>query len=168
MIRRDPVSLIACAVAPFLALGCATSPDRDPTGGDAAVQPAPGTAVPADLIGEWTLTRLGNTTFRAAAIEGLHGAPSITIQADGSVGGLAGINRWFSSVNVPGLADGQFLLSPAGSTMMAGSDEAMRAETSFLGELGKATTFDRAAVAQGSLVLRDASGAEVLAFRRGN
>jgi heat shock protein HslJ len=78
---------------------------------------------------------------------------------DGRAGGKAPVNRYFGSIHE--LGDGRVELGPFGMTMMAGPPHAMAAEQAFLRLLERVRGFH---AAQGTLVLLDEAGDELLAF----
>ncbi|MBS0189447.1 MAG: META domain-containing protein [Planctomycetes bacterium] len=111
----------------------------------AACQSAPtgGMKNPLDaLIGSWTLDSLNGKSFaQLVPADAPANKPTMDIGQDGKVSGFAGVNRWMSSLDVASLAKGDFKLSPAGSTMMAGPEYAMKLEREFLDALQKARNF---------------------------
>lgn len=92
------------------------------------------------LTGEWTLEQL-----RGVDLSGLlppdARRPSLSFDPDGKVTGFAGVNRLSSSLDLSALATGDFVLSPAITTKMAGPPASNRVETDFLSALGEATRF---------------------------
>ena len=102
---------------------------------------------------QWDLVRAAEP-----AVDGWSGAQVTLGFQDGRAGGRAPINRYFGMCrkDAEGLQFGPF-----GMTMMAGSPEAMLAETAFLRVLEQVTDLR---VTPTELVLLGANGAELLAF----
>ena len=96
----------------------------------------------------WTLDSLNPADF------------TITAEfADGRISGSSGVNTYGGPVKVgPGSA---FSAGPLASTMMAGPEPAMRAESAYVTLLGQAKSFK---VVSGTLTLYDANGNESLVF----
>jgi heat shock protein HslJ len=115
------------------------------------------------LIGTWNLT-----TLDGASVADMLGpdmkAPNLEFAEDGRVSGFAGVNRVMSSVDLGALKRGEFALSPAATTMMAGPEAAMDLEQKFLSALHRATGIR---IDGNRLDLTDA-GASVLSFARGS
>lgn len=89
---------------------------------------------------------------------------SVTITAeftDGRVAGTSGVNRYNGSVESS--ADGSFAIDRPISTMMAGPEEAMKAEATYLRLIEAATSY---AIDGDTLVLNDADGQPSLTFTR--
>lgn len=120
-----------------------------------------------NLLGEWTLDSLNAQPIADRLnAEGMRGAPNMTIADTGQVSGFAGVNRYFSQLDLSKLARGDFSLGPAGSTMMAGSPDAMSLENDFLGALNSVTKLDVSALSDGVLRLLGDRGQELLKFTR--
>ncbi len=87
---------------------------------------------------------------------------SVTITAnfkDGQIGGSAPINSYSGPYEAT--RSGSFLVGPINSTLMGGSEEAMRAERAYFALLDQARTYSR----KGSeLTLSDANGNPLLIF----
>ncbi|BAK36231.1 hypothetical protein MLP_32170 [Microlunatus phosphovorus NM-1] len=81
--------------------------------------------------------------------------------ADGRVAGTSGVNRYNGAVESS--ADGSFAIDRPVSTMMAGPEDAMKAEASYLRRLEEATSY---AIDGDTLVLTDADGQPSLTFTR--
>jgi heat shock protein HslJ len=96
----------------------------------------------------WTLSSLDPANF------------TITAQfADGTISGSSGVNTYNGEVKVgPGEA---FSVGTIATTLMAGPEDAMRAETAYTTLLNQAKSFKMAA---GNLTLYDVSGNESLIF----
>ena len=89
---------------------------------------------------------------------------SVTITAeftDGRVAGTSGVNRYNGSVESG--ADGSFAIDHPVSTMMAGPEDAMKAEATYLRLLEGASSY---AIDGDTLVLNDADGQPSLTFSR--
>ncbi len=109
--------------------------------------------------GEWVLDWLeGSDPVPAGARR-----PTLAINPDGKVSGFAGVNRLSSSVDTAKLAKGDFAMSPAAVTRMAGTPGAMALESKYLDALGRATRYR---VYGDRLVLSDGSN-DLLRFARG-
>ncbi|MDE2443690.1 MAG: META domain-containing protein [Methanocorpusculum sp.] len=96
------------------------------------------------LVNEWVLD--GNSDV------------TLNLTADGSFNGQAPVNRYFGSYTET--ADG-LTFSAVGSTMMAGPEDAMNAESEFYAALGNVAGYK---VVDGRLFLTDAAGNTVLTF----
>lgn len=135
-------------LAPVLALGaCATtSPAAGGTddGGD------PGSLEDGALVGEWTVERI-----RDRPVVDLSPA-FLTFGEDGSLAGNASCNQMHGTWRV---GDGGLQLSPLAVTLRAGPPALMEQEQRLLDALAlvQGASFDR-----GSLVLRDATGGELV------
>jgi heat shock protein HslJ len=78
---------------------------------------------------------------------------------DGTLGGQAPVNSYGGEYTVG--AEGRFATSEIASTLMAGSEEANRAEAAYFELLRRA---ERVAVEGATLTLSDANGNELLVF----
>ncbi len=96
------------------------------------------------LANEWTL--VGNNNV------------NLNLTADGSVNGQAPVNRYFGSYTE---TDGKLSFGAVGSTMMAGPEDQMNAETAFFQALGNVAGYK---VVDGKLHLTDAAGTTLLTF----
>jgi len=107
-----------------------------------------------DLAGtSWTLASWAES---AAIPDGV----TITAAFDETrVSGNSGVNTYFGEYERDG--DGSFSAGPIGSTMMAGPEDAMNAETAFAKRLEAAESY---AVSGDQLVLKDADGEDSLTF----
>ena len=107
---------------------------------------------------KWTLVHLrieGKELAPAA-----DAAPTLAVNQEGRVSGLATINRYFGQMVVE--ADGRLAwLGPLGATMMAGPEEQMEQEMSFLKALQRS---DRAFFRDGRLILENEAGSVILEF----
>ncbi|MCZ9318667.1 MAG: META domain-containing protein, partial [Methanocorpusculum sp.] len=83
---------------------------------------------------------------------------TLNLTADGSFNGQAPVNLYFGSYTET--ADG-LTFSAVGSTMMAGPEDAMNAESKFYEALGTVAGYK---VVDGKLFLTDAAGNTVLTF----
>jgi heat shock protein HslJ len=102
------------------------------------------TSTNADITGEWILKNLSGNAIPTEVK-----TPTLAIKEDGSLAGFGGVNRFFGKA----AADNKKLFGPIGSTMMAGSPEAMKVESQLFQALDKTT---QAKTADGKLVLLDA------------
>ena len=106
-----------------------------------------GSAVPAPTIvgNEWRCTRLGASAPPADCM------PTLTLAADGTASGFAGVNRWSGTCtsNGPTLAFG-----PLVSTRMGGPPERMELERKYLQSMATVTQWS---IADGTLRLSDGS-----------
>lgn len=116
--------------------------------------------------GDWTLDALEGAPGSELAPNLPRGLPTLSIASDGRVSGMAGLNRYTSSLDPVALSEGGFAIGPAAATKMAGPPEAMRIEDQFLTALARVASFDAQQLAQGALALLDAHGTEVLRFIR--
>lgn len=91
-------------------------------------------AIPGELVGTWTLVALDG-----APVTEVGKTPTLEILEDGSVGGVGGVNRFHTQLEV---TDGRLGFGPAAATKMAGPPEAMELESTFLTRLGAVSTFD--------------------------
>ncbi len=82
------------------------------------------------------------------------------IIGNGSISGNSGVNNYFGSVTVE---NGKLTIGPLGSTMMAGPEDAMKAESEFLTALNNASSYK---IVDGKLVITDAAGAVILTFSK--
>lgn len=163
MPRQAHMLPLGILLAMFLtAPGCQTASQ---SGGHAATTPQPSAGTAAMVYGDWKLDRLGGQPLTAPAAS--H-PPTLTAFDEGRAGGFGGVNRWAAPLNAEDLATGKFTLGPAATTMMAGTPGAMDLERQFFDALAKTRRYDAGALATGSLVLRDANGAELLRFVRGS
>ena len=99
-------------------------------------------------LSEWTLSSLAASDFNITAAF-----------ANGQISGRSGVNTYSGPVTVG--ADGSFAIGRLRSTLMAGTEPAMRAESAYLTLLGQARTWK---IANGKLILYDAGGNESLIF----
>ncbi|MBS0189739.1 MAG: META domain-containing protein [Phycisphaerales bacterium] len=116
-----------------------------------------------NLAGTWTLdSLLGQPFAQLVPQDAAAKRPTLDIRPDGKVSGFAGVNRLTSSLDVEGVKKGQFKLSPAAVTRMAGPAYAMALESKYLDALNKATGFR---MEGSSLVLLDGT-TEMASFTR--
>jgi heat shock protein HslJ len=109
---------------------------------------------------EWRAVRLvvGGASVGLAA----ESVPTLALGMDGSVNGLATVNRYFGKLKVG--EDGAVRWDgPLGSTRMAGPENLMDQEVRFLQALQGAR---RASLRDGTLVLEDEGGQNLIEFRR--
>ncbi|MHC5113562.1 MAG: META domain-containing protein [Planctomycetota bacterium] len=127
-------SLLTILLVCCFSLGCAST---NGGGGDDEAARSALTPMPEGhpLIGSWNLV-----TMDGAAVAGIGTRPALAIDADGSVRGLAGINRFTSSVKVDGPDGVRF--GRAAMTKMAGSPDAMQMEAAFSDRLSQARTYE--------------------------
>lgn len=86
-------------------------------------------------VGDWRLIAL-----EGEAVELPDGArlPTMTIGQDGSIAGMAGVNRFSGSVDPEGWADDGWVMGPLAMTRMDGPPEAMAFEQRFVELLERA------------------------------
>ena len=77
-----------------------------------------------DLVGSWVVDRVDDEPVTG---------PLLELSADGRLTGTTGVNRVMGPYDV---VDGTLLVGPAATTMMAGSEAAMRLESRLLALLG--------------------------------
>jgi heat shock protein HslJ len=119
------------------------------------------------VVGDWNLTSLmGKDIAPVLQQPGVSSEPTMTIADDGNISGFAGVNRYFSSLDFSRLAAGDFSLSPAGATKMAGTPEANQLENDFFAALNKVTGLDSSKLGEGVLSLLGEGGQELLRFVR--
>jgi heat shock protein HslJ len=106
-----------------------------------------------DVCGSWQLD---------AAVPAGARIPTLTIEADGSIRGNAGVNQFRSSLDVAALGQGHWQVAPIAGTRMAGTADAMALERSFLQAIANA---DSAQIAGDRLQLRN-HGAALANFVR--
>src|SRR5690606_11313661 len=85
--------------------------------------------------------------------------PTLSIEADGKIGGFAGVNSYFGEVDERKLEAGTVEVTDLGSTLMAGSPERMELEHQYLGRLEDARRAERR---DGRLVLTADDGATLI------
>lgn len=163
-------SSMVCAGAIALC-GCANGNAADGNATTEPAQPGPGdemsfAGLAQRIVGDWSLAALRGVPVDELPTEGVRDMPSLRIEPDGRASGAAGVNRWFSSIDLGQLAAGNLSFAPAGSTMMAGPDEAMALERDYLSAIRTVRRIDPAPLASGELRLLDADGEEVLRFTR--
>jgi heat shock protein HslJ len=96
----------------------------------------------------WTLSSLDPAGF------------TITAQfADGNISGSSGVNTYNGGVTLG--SDGAFLVGTLATTLMAGTDDAMRAEGAYMTLLAQGKSYK---VSGGTLTLYDQGGNESLIF----
>lgn len=120
------------------------------------------------IVGNWNIAAINAVPIADIPQQGVRDLPSFQIEPDGRVAGAAGVNRWFSSFDPRTLIDGSLTLSPIGSTLMAGPQQAMDLERSYTAALSKIRSVDPAALANNQLRFLDAEGNEILLFNRAN
>lgn len=162
-------STLACAGLITLA-GCA---HNDADNGNATTDPArpvtPGVSyegLAQRVVGEWSLAALRGVPVAELGTDGVRDMPSLRIEPDGRASGASGVNRWFSSIDLARLSTGAFEFAPAGSTMMAGPEQAMALERGYLSAIAETRRIDPASLANEQLRLLNADGEEVLRFDR--
>lgn len=101
-------------------------------------------------LSEWTLSSLAPGEFNITAAF-----------AGGQVSGRSGVNAYSGPVTLG--ADGAFAVGRLRTTLIAGTEPAMRAESAYLTLLGQARSWR---IAGGKLTLYDAGGNESLIFGR--
>lgn len=88
--------------------------------------------------GTWTVVRLEGVDLAPLAR-----APEITLGADGTLSGFAGVNRFSGRVEPEALRAGQLRAGPLAATRMAGPPEAMAVEDRLLALLTSALDWRR-------------------------
>lgn len=117
------------------------------------------------VIGTWTLDSIGDRGFMQLVPQDAPvKKPTLDISADGSVSGFAGVNRMMSKLNLDSLSNGEFKLSPAGTTMMAGPEYAMKLEREYLDALAKVRNFK----IEGSKLTLTDGATQIMQFVRGS
>lgn len=137
--------------------GClSASPDADgdaPDGADTTTDRAP-------LVNEagWQLKSYDNGTDEMASV--IAGSEiTLKFDVDGGIAGNAGINNYFASYDVGGDA----LFGVIGSTMMAGPEDAMMQEMTYLTLLNETASFS---IEEDELKLYDSDGNVLLVFEK--
>ena len=108
---------------------------------------------PAALVGDWTLVDITGATLP----EGIR-TPTLSVMADGTVGGNSGVNRFTGRLT----GGDDVLFGPLASTRMAGPPPAMELENRFLQAMTAATAFE---IEGNQLTLRGPEG-PLLTFER--
>lgn len=113
------------------------------------------------LTGSWVLLRYADRAALRSLVPGT--AISATFGNDGRITGTAGCNQYFASFTA---GDPLITVGDIGSTLMYCSlpEGSMEQEATYLTLLGKAATWT---TRDGNLVIRDASGSDILIFVRG-
>ncbi|HJW76569.1 MAG TPA: META domain-containing protein [Thermoleophilia bacterium] len=142
-LRRDAVvgtCIAAVVIAVAVMAGCSSEPEQPALDGTSwkLTAWAESSPIPADV----TIT----ATF-----------------ADGKVSGNSGVNTYGGTYESD--TSGAFSAGPLASTMMAGPEEAMKAETAYLRRLDAAESY---AITDSTLVLKDADGKDSLTFEAGD
>ncbi len=114
------------------------------------------------MTGAWRIVSVRGEEVARVLPEGAR-EPTLTINADGSIAGFAGVNRVSGQVNAQKLAQGVWEAGPMFSTKMAGAPELMAMERGILDGLGSA---DAIVHTGGSVVLTE-GGEEALVLMRG-
>ena len=96
---------------------------------------ASGTAMTLTPVGEWELVAVEGEAFGLPDGARL---PTLTVDDDGSVSGIAGINRFAGSVDVDAWDDNGWSMGPAAMTRMGGVPEAMAFEQRYMDLLDEA------------------------------
>lgn len=148
--------LVACAVPLLPGLtGCESGAVSKNAAEARAIQ---------SVIGSWTLDSIGDKAFvQLVPQDAPAKKPTLDISADGSVSGFAGVNRMMSKLNLDALSNGDFRLTPAGTTMMAGPAYAMKLEREYLDALVKVRNFK---IDGAKLTLTDGA-TQIMQFVRG-
>lgn len=107
------------------------------------------------VAGTYSLAELNGSTHSASAGAGNSPehvvTPTMTIAARGRVSGLAGVNRYSTTLDQASLEGGNWTLAPIIVTKMAGPPQLMDLETRFIGAL---STVDQARIVGERLELR--------------
>lgn len=93
----------------------------------------PSSAVPAELVGTWALVALDGVP-----VPEVGRTPTLEVLEDGSAGGLSGVNRYRTQLD---LSYGRLSFALAAGTKMAGPPEAMALEDAFLARLGAVSAY---------------------------
>ncbi|MBL8876453.1 MAG: META domain-containing protein [Phycisphaerae bacterium] len=151
------LAIVACAAAVLGGIaGCASESASGYASEAKAIQ---------SLIGNWTLDSIGDKSLAMLVPQDVAvKKPTLDISADGKVSGFAGVNRLMSSLNMDALSKGEFAMSPAATTMMAGPEYAMKLEQQYLGALAKVRNFK---VDGSKLTLTDGAN-QIMQFVRGS
>jgi heat shock protein HslJ len=156
--------LATLALGGALAACSSPAPGNDPAATrTAATTPAAAAAdpqveteaeVPPALVGRWNLVAIEGTavveTGRAATLE---------MAADGSAGGVGGVNRFRTRLAA---ADGRLVFGETAATKMAGPPAAMELEQTYLSRLPEVDGFSL----EGDTLRLMAGESEVLRFQR--
>lgn len=117
---------ITLAILALIATACANGPtiSRPAAPHDAA-----------SPVGSWSLTKIEDERYDLPS-----GArtPTLTITADGAIGGQAGINRYNGKTNADAMMRGQWDAGGVVTTKMAGEIEAMTFEQRYIAMLQRA------------------------------
>lgn len=111
-------------------------------------------ALPADLLGEWTLVALDGEP-----VPDVGKTPALEILEDGSAAGVSGVNRFRTQLELSG---GRLDFGPAAGTKMAGPPAAMALESDFLARLDAVSTYQ----VEGDTLRLWAGDNEALTFAR--
>ncbi len=103
--------------------------------------------------------QLAGTSWAVTAVGGTPGSGATLVFTQALAGGFAGCNQFRTSYEA---ADGALAFGPVATTLMACAAPVMAFEQSFLAALASVTSY---ALSGETLVLSDASGAEVLGFQ---
>lgn len=115
------------------------------------------------LTGDWYIASVYGEKVAPLLQDGGR-TPAITINADGTISGFAGVNRVSGSVDAEKLARGKWVASPMTTTRMAGEPGMMALEQKILSALQSADTVMHTG---GSVVLAE-SGEPVLTLTPAN
>lgn len=97
------------------------------------------------LAGDWNLSSIEGTEISKLIPDALlrgGKVPSLSFAPDGGVSGFTGVNRLNSKLDLQSLTTGDFKLSPAALTRMAGPPELMNIESRFTSLLAKVDGFN--------------------------
>jgi heat shock protein HslJ len=130
--------------------GCASTPRSEAPVGAPAGSP----------VGAWLLVSIGGDPLPAPLPTGAR-APTLVIESEGAISGVAGVNRFSGRADHEAWGEGLIRFGPFAVTRMAGPPEAMAIESSYLAALAESRGFT---VSAGALVLTG-EGGELLAFR---
>ena len=128
--------ILLAAASLLLATGLASSAGCASMGGGMG-------GIAQKLVGNWAMSQLGGSDI-AKLLPGGMKMPSMAFDKDGGVSGFTGVNNFSSKLDLASLAKGQFNLSPASMTKMAGTGPAASVEKMFTDSLSKVNSFKMA------------------------
>lgn len=114
------------------------------------------------LVGRYNLSSLAGTDLTSLLAGGAQ-QPTMEIANDGKIGGVSGLNRYTTRVDVPQLLKGNFRLSEAAGTKMLGPTAGTELETAFFAMLEKVRSFK---LDGGTLTLLDEAKKAIATFTK--